>query len=436
MRIRLKNVAIITDADVELGGVTVIAGPNRSGKSTIGRVLMTYGTLLRRMDELVRNRKLALFLERLGEVLGLSELLRYRLRRVGVHDFQADELLTPAFWEDASRVTALFKNLSQGMSPAREKTMFDALASLDSREIQSNLQAILEQDEGPMVLEIIEDNFHAAFAGQINSLRHPETEACISLGGESSQEPWELVFASQGLHRASGPTSVPFPRIIYLEPMHLMDLISNAFSYRSLAFDRYDAGECSWMEILKPATERNEGISAEEKERTSQMVFKLKEILGGELAVKDGRLLFREQTDGHEVSWIELMNLASGVKSLSIILQAIANHSLAKGTIFVIDEPEANLHPEWQIKFARILVHLWADLGVRVVVATHSPYFLKSLEVCSSESNALDDLKCYFMRQDSDGLQGTVALDVTGQLNKVYKTFFEPLNGLMAGAEE
>ena len=75
---------------MELAGVTVIAGPNRSGKSTIGRVLMTYGTLLRRMDELVRNRKLSLFLDHLGKLLGLSELLRSQLRRAGLLGFHGD----------------------------------------------------------------------------------------------------------------------------------------------------------------------------------------------------------------------------------------------------------------------------------------------------------------------------------------------------------
>lgn len=436
MRIRLKQVGIISEANVELAGVTVIAGPNRSGKSTIGRVLMTYGTLLRRMDELVRNRKLSLFLKRLSGLLGLSELMRSRLRWAGEHDFSADELLTPAFWEDANRVAGLFKKLSQGMAPARERAMADALAKLDALEIQNNLQSVLKQDEGAMAHEIIEERFREVFAGQINSLRYPQTEADISLEDDTRPENWELVFAQDVLRRASGSTSVAFPRIIYLEPMHLMDLVGNIYSYRSLPFDRYGAGECSWMEILKPGNERKEAPSADEKERTSQMMLKLREILAGELAVKDGRLLFREQSDSREVSWIELTNLASGVKSLAIILQAIANYSLAKGTIFVMDEPEANLHPEWQIKFARVLVHLWTDLGVRVVVATHSPYFLKGLEVSAAEGNALDDLKCYFMEQGSDGAQETVAQDVTGQLNKVYKTFFEPLNSLMAGGEQ
>ena len=41
MRLKVKNVNKISQADVYLNGLTVIVGPNNSGKSTIGRTLFT-----------------------------------------------------------------------------------------------------------------------------------------------------------------------------------------------------------------------------------------------------------------------------------------------------------------------------------------------------------------------------------------------------------
>lgn len=39
MNLELKNVGKIKYADVELNGITVIAGENNTGKSTIGKML-------------------------------------------------------------------------------------------------------------------------------------------------------------------------------------------------------------------------------------------------------------------------------------------------------------------------------------------------------------------------------------------------------------
>ena len=41
MRLKVKNVNKISQADVYLNGLTVVVGPNNSGKSTIGRTLFT-----------------------------------------------------------------------------------------------------------------------------------------------------------------------------------------------------------------------------------------------------------------------------------------------------------------------------------------------------------------------------------------------------------
>ncbi len=41
MRLKFTNIAIIKEADIELSGLTVIAGKNDSGKSTVGKVLYT-----------------------------------------------------------------------------------------------------------------------------------------------------------------------------------------------------------------------------------------------------------------------------------------------------------------------------------------------------------------------------------------------------------
>ena len=39
MRLKLQNIGIIEEADINIDGITLIAGQNDSGKSTVGKVL-------------------------------------------------------------------------------------------------------------------------------------------------------------------------------------------------------------------------------------------------------------------------------------------------------------------------------------------------------------------------------------------------------------
>ena len=39
MKLSIKNVGRLKEADVEINGITVIAGENNTGKSTVGKVL-------------------------------------------------------------------------------------------------------------------------------------------------------------------------------------------------------------------------------------------------------------------------------------------------------------------------------------------------------------------------------------------------------------
>lgn len=41
MRINIKNIGKIKEADVNLNGITLIAGKNDTGKSTVGKVLFS-----------------------------------------------------------------------------------------------------------------------------------------------------------------------------------------------------------------------------------------------------------------------------------------------------------------------------------------------------------------------------------------------------------
>lgn len=74
---------------------------------------------------------------------------------------------------------------------------------------------------------------------------------------------------------------------------------------------------------------------------------------------------------------IDLYNASSSIKQLAPLLLYL-RYRAAKDDVLVIDEPEMNLHPESQAKLLEILGSL-INLGVRVLLTTHSPYFMAHL---------------------------------------------------------
>ncbi len=74
---------------------------------------------------------------------------------------------------------------------------------------------------------------------------------------------------------------------------------------------------------------------------------------------------------------VPLANAATSIKQLAPVLQWVSQRANA-GTTLVIDEPEINLHPENQARITEGLAIL-VNLGVRVFVTTHSPYIVDHL---------------------------------------------------------
>ena len=68
---------------------------------------------------------------------------------------------------------------------------------------------------------------------------------------------------------------------------------------------------------------------------------------------------------------------SSTVKSLAS-LSIYLKHLAKEGDFIIIDEPEANLHPNNQIKIARFLARL-VNEGFKVMVSTHSDYIMREL---------------------------------------------------------
>ena len=151
------------------------------------------------------------------------------------------------------------------------------------------------------------------------------------------------------------------------------------------------------------------------------------DILHGKLKVSEGSVTFFD-SDFREN--IPVSDTASGIKSMAYILRLLENRELKRGDILVIDEPEVNLHPEWQLAFADFLVQLSKELNINILLNTHSPYFLRAIEVYSERHETSASVKLYMTIPSDDSLNTYVAKDFTANPENAFEPLYRPFEKL------
>ena len=119
---------------------------------------------------------------------------------------------------------------------------------------------------------------------------------------------------------------------------------------------------------------------------------KITNLIGGYIYYDEDEEEFMFKKGNDEYS---MKNTASGIKQMGIIQRLLSNRTLSENSFLIIDEPEVSLHPEWQIKFAEILVLLANELNCTLYLNTHSPFMAEAIEVYSKYYRVYDETAFY-----------------------------------------
>lgn len=118
------------------------------------------------------------------------------------------------------------------------------------------------------------------------------------------------------------------------------------------------------------------------------------DILRGNVSF-DEKVLDRftyKRADGLEIN---LLECATGSKSFAALQLLLKNGFFNNKTLLMIDEPEAHLHPQWIVEFARMIVLLNKELGVKFFIASHSPDMISALKYISEKEGITPKLNFY-----------------------------------------
>lgn len=159
------------------------------------------------------------------------------------------------------------------------------------------------------------------------------------------------------------PVFVPSKEIVSL----FKGLVSLFETYRNFPLDDTYRDLAVSLSTLEPS---------QPSELLAGVGQRIKKLLGGQLVLENGDLVFVRE-DG---SRLESQLLAEGHRKLALLIYMLRYGVIERGSTVFWDEPEANLNPAAMLLLAEAL-HALAQQGVQVIIATHSLFLLRELEM-------------------------------------------------------
>lgn len=394
MKLELKGVGPLRDAEIGLDGLTVILGQNGSGKSTILRSLYC---------------------------LGDAPLHFEAKKRSDVHDTVENLLLRNSRGRFSSLNEAFsFSRMIDGLIDAGDvdsavselRQQLQSGDGTDTDEVIRTIERVLhgEADDelvNSMARRDIEDEFSEA-----RQMRDLSSDDPASASVSEGDDAFGIRIGTDNGCAWFGAIRDYFPSVVYYDTPFVLDgVLSNTMRRTNNHRDdlawklepRRDTGYIDEM-IMRLHAERFYGI--------------IRTVLDGEFQRTSKGL---EYIDPKGMR-MNASNLAAGAKVFAIMELLANNGLLSKGSLVLLDEPEVHLHPGWINILAELIVLLRKDIGARIVMTTHSPQLLLAVQAFSKEHGVDADYYSLSM----DGSRHSEVTDLRGNLRPVY--------ALMAGS--
>ena len=131
------------------------------------------------------------------------------------------------------------------------------------------------------------------------------------------------------------------------------------------------------LDIISWLGQRAKASNVPSKKFMTDFGLDIESLIGGTYNLDGGKIHFCPTGCGEKD--MEAQDVSSSVRAL-FSLDMYIRYLAEKGDLLVIDEPEMNLHPNRQRKFARLIAKL-VNAGVKVFLTTHSDYILREFNL-------------------------------------------------------
>ena len=397
-RYQIQNYHSIGNADIAINGITVLAGVNGAGKSTLARWLY----YIVNSSYIYETDRFEEYQQSLGN--DISQLLTVE------KEFANDntELLSKAkrsildikysSSENVDNVLELY-NTAVKQFCADFK---DALPSLS----QHSLRRILNYLYLERKINETDEALIERFMKDKNEKGLSEKAAFFLM---QKNRPVEKFFnkARRSYHETDKPDSISFQEdgvdIITKDKIgSLLGLDSAIYIDTPMALSVTDSTNYFWNELLFKLKYQDDNIEITKEAKL--ILNHIRQITGGEVVEKkdlfgQDELFYTRQSDNLT---IKLESVATGIKTFAYIEQLLRKGYLNNRAILIIDEPEAHLHPQWIVEFARLLVMLNKEIGLKIMIASHDPDMVSAIRYVADAEGVLTNANFYLAEHDAN----------------------------------
>ena len=419
LRLEISDFRAIGHADIILDGITVIAGENGSGKSTISKLLYHTIKVVNEYDSIIdeqlksKLRRISsnfkdvlrdysyVFDDREKQLKDLTQQFSNVIDNLSNIDdnegffielthyvFTWIEEIISAFqdtdWQNKMKLRLRFRNMDVNAHIERiNKSLMNSLSQIDKENVSEPDLADTFNRLIAYIRKLYSENSERKYNRYNDELFSKLEWQFETNGGNITYNIFESGVAL--IDRDNDKLSITndIENVVYIDtPM----AIGNVSGVRN----------DHWMDlnklIMKDSIQNNDTFSSQ--------------IIHG--SAKFERIdLFRnkfifKRDDGKEFN---LLEVATGVKSFSILQMLLNNDSLNENTLLILDEPEAHLHPQWIVEYGRFLVYLNTVIGVKLLVASHNPDMVSALKYITEKEGNPEKLNFYLAEQKSGTYQ-------------------------------
>ncbi|MGI6783465.1 MAG: AAA family ATPase [Aminivibrio sp.] len=372
MRIRIKNLGVIKQAEFSLGDLTIICGKNNSGKTYAMHAAYGFFDFLNvtpvfpvdpgALDRLYKEGSIIVplepYLENLNEYLDkAAENYSAALFRVFAgSERQFDNSSVTIIPESVGKIVFSDVEITIGST---EKGILKVVSTKDKGALDVSLLANKSNESAPPVhiaRDVISDGIGRAILGSIIPARLFLASA-ERTGAAIFQK--ELDFTRNRILELLGDKT---------EKLHPIQLLDSFRGEYPLAVRR----NVDFIRDLPNVVKKESFLLKNHPE----LLKTFTDIIGGEFRVsRSGEVQYAPSYNSRVK--LELVESSSSVRSL-LDIGFYLRHMAMSGDLLMIDEPELNLHPENQRKMARLFAML-INVGIKIFVTTHSDYLIKEL---------------------------------------------------------
>lgn len=418
MRLILENVGKVQEADIKLDGITLIAGENNTGKSTVGKMLFCIFESFYKIERQISQERINTIGRHIANFY--HETFNRAGRKYSVHDLAAEFVHNKEQYVGDSRI---IRKAIENFFENREIN-FDAIAYQDTLEqLADKIYSVLFIEDTEIRKAILQRTLDSEFGMKIGFLNNESNYSKIQLEIRNSKIEFEVI-NNENINIIQDMSLNK--EIIYIDDPFVLDDLQDLLPYRSV----YGLNHRDSLldKIVRVKDTRDFG--ALDEILVNKKLERIFETMNG---ICDGNLTVSE--DGGNYSYrtselngtLEMSNLSTGIKSFIILKTLLRNGSINDNGVVILDEPEIHLHPEWQLKFAEVIVLIQKEFGVNILLNTHSPYFLNAIEVYVKKYGI--EKKCkFYLTDDNEGR--TNIKDVTDQTELIYEKLARPLQDL------